>query len=46
MQRELYNVHAELAIDEAAQLKEDLILAKKVLYIGENCGEIVMDKHF
>ena len=34
----------ELAIDESEVLYEQLKGAEQVLYIGDNCGEIVMDK--
>ena len=37
---------AELAIDDSQQLKDDLKVAGTVLYIGDNCGEIVFDKIF
>ena len=33
-----------LAIDHTALLKNDLIKAKNIVYIGDNCGEIVLDK--
>ena len=33
-----------LAIDHTALLKNDLIKAKTIVYIGDNCGEIVLDK--
>ena len=39
-------VHAELAIDDSLKLKNDLQTAKTVMYIGDNCGEIVLDKLF
>jgi len=39
-------VHAELAIDDSSQLRRDLQDASTVLYVGDNCGEIVMDKLF
>ncbi len=39
-------VHSELAIDDSLQLRKDLSLAHSVLYIGDNCGEIVLDKLF
>ena len=35
---------AELAIDDSEQLREALSKANKVLYIGDNCGEIALDK--
>ncbi len=37
-------VQATLAIDDSTQLKKDLSAANSVLYIGDNCGEIVLDK--
>ncbi len=37
---------AQLAIDDSRLLKEDLKSAQTLLYIGDNCGEIVMDKLF
>jgi uncharacterized protein with ATP-grasp and redox domains len=39
-------VHAKLAIDDSHALRTDLEEAKTVLYIGDNCGEIVLDKLF
>lgn len=35
-----------LAIDDSALLKEALAKARTLLYIGDNCGEIVLDKLF
>ncbi len=35
---------AELAIDDTDHLKHDLEFAKTLLYIGDNAGEIVLDK--
>jgi len=37
---------SELAIDDSDQLKKALSAAHKILYIGDNCGEIVMDRLF
>ena len=37
---------SSLALDHTAQLKEDLKHAERVLYIGDNAGEIVLDKLF
>lgn len=37
---------SELAVDHSLQLKKALGMAKNVLYIGENAGEIVFDKLF
>jgi uncharacterized protein with ATP-grasp and redox domains len=39
-------VHAALAIDDSPQLRGDLQDASTVLYVGDNCGEIVTDKLF
>jgi uncharacterized protein with ATP-grasp and redox domains len=36
----------ELAIDDTASLKTALANARRLLYIGDNCGEIVLDKLF
>lgn len=33
-----------LEIDHTALLKKDILTAKTILYIGDNCGEIVLDK--
>lgn len=35
-----------LAIDHSQALKADLKKAKHVLYLGDNCGEIVLDRIF
>lgn len=37
---------AKLAIDHSPQLRVDLEKADSLLYIGDNCGEIVLDKLF
>ncbi len=37
-------VHAELVIDHSKFLKTDLLNAEKILYVGDNCGEIILDK--
>jgi len=37
---------SELAIDDSTQLQNALKTARKLLYIGDNCGEIVLDKLF
>ena len=37
---------AKLAIDHSSQLRTDLEQADSLLYIGDNCGEIVLDKLF
>jgi len=39
-------VHTQLAIDDSSQLEKDLHAAETVMYIGDNCGEIVLDKLF
>ncbi|MBD3384207.1 DUF89 family protein [candidate division KSB1 bacterium] len=39
-------VHADLAIDDSPSLRRDLQRAQSVLYVGDNCGEIVLDKLF
>jgi damage-control phosphatase, subfamily I len=39
-------MHANLAIDDSRNLANELETAKSVLYIGDNCGEIVLDKLF
>ncbi len=36
----------ELAIDHSAQLFDVLKDSRTLLYLGDNCGEIVLDKHF
>ncbi|MDB4583942.1 ARMT1-like domain-containing protein [Draconibacterium sp.] len=37
---------AKLAIDDSRHLRHDLNQATSLLYIGDNCGEIVLDKLF
>jgi len=37
---------AKLAIDQSSQLKEDIRNARQILYLGDNAGEIVLDKLF
>ena len=37
---------ARLAIDDSSHLRDDLKQATSLLYIGDNCGEIVLDKLF
>jgi uncharacterized protein with ATP-grasp and redox domains len=37
---------AKLAIDNSRHLRDDLENATTLLYIGDNCGEIVLDKLF
>jgi uncharacterized protein with ATP-grasp and redox domains len=39
-------VHADLAINDSPQLRRDVQAASTVLYVGDNCGEIVTDKLF
>jgi uncharacterized protein with ATP-grasp and redox domains len=39
-------VHADFAIDDSPQLRQDIKDASTVLYVGDNCGEIVTDKLF
>ena len=39
-------MESELAIDDSASLQEALGNAQSLLYIGDNCGEIVLDKIF
>ena len=39
-------MESELAIDDSAKLQHALGKAQSVLYIGDNCGEIVLDKIF
>lgn len=36
----------ELAIDDSKTLTEDILNAEILLYLGDNCGEICMDKIF
>ena len=40
---EKYKTEA-LAIDDTNRLKDDIRKAKRILYLGDNCGEIVLDK--
>jgi len=37
---------SDFAIDDSAELKQALLQAKTVLYLGDNCGEMVFDKLF
>ena len=39
-------MEAKLAIDDSRQLRHDLKHATSLLYIGDNCGEIILDKLF
>lgn len=34
----------ELAIDDSKELRKDILCAKTILYLGDNCGEICLDK--
>jgi len=39
-------LHTDFAIDDSCLLKEKIDTAKKILYLGDNAGEIVFDKLF
>jgi damage-control phosphatase, subfamily I len=39
-------LNSEFAIDDSLHLKQSLSKAKTVLYLGDNCGEMVFDKLF
>jgi len=39
-------LQAQLAVDDSPQLRADLQRAKTVLYVWDNCGEIVLDRLF
>lgn len=39
-------LNSEFAIDDSLQLKQSLSEAKTVLYLADNCGEMVFDKLF
>jgi len=39
-------LNSDFAIDDSIRLKQALSEAKTVLYLGDNCGEIVFDKLF
>jgi len=39
-------LHAEFAIDNSCELKERIESAQKILYLGDNAGEIVFDRLF
>jgi uncharacterized protein with ATP-grasp and redox domains len=41
-----YALGSTLAIDDSLRLRKDLDTAESVLYIGDNAGEIVLDKLF
>ncbi|WP_346856142.1 ARMT1-like domain-containing protein [uncultured Draconibacterium sp.] len=37
---------SDFAVDDSAELKAEIEKAKTILYLGDNCGEIVLDKLF
>jgi uncharacterized protein with ATP-grasp and redox domains len=39
-------MNSDFAIDHSAQLREEISKAKRILYLGDNCGEVVLDKLF
>jgi len=39
-------LNSNFAIDDSIELKQELLKAKMVLYLGDNCGEMVFDKLF
>ncbi len=39
-------LESQIAIDHSEQLEKDIEKANSILYIGDNCGEIVLDKLF
>jgi len=39
-------IRARLAIDDSAMLRRDLERSRRLLYVGDNCGEIVLDRLF
>ena len=39
-------LHEQFAVDDSEQLREELKSCTQLLYIGDNCGEIVLDKIF
>ncbi|MFA5330734.1 MAG: ARMT1-like domain-containing protein [Prolixibacteraceae bacterium] len=39
-------LYSDFAVDDSAELKQALSRAKTVLYLGDNCGELVFDKLF
>lgn len=41
-----YVLNTEFAIDKSLQLEEKIKKAKKILYLGDNAGEIVFDRLF
>ena len=38
--------HAKFGIDDSSQLLDAIKHSKKILYVGDNCGEIVFDRIF
>ena len=38
--------HTPFAVDDSAELLDAIKNSKKILYVGDNCGEIVFDKLF
>lgn len=41
-----YVMTSNFAIDDSLQLQEAIKNAKSILYLGDNCGEVVLDKLF
>ncbi|PIE88068.1 MAG: hypothetical protein CSA04_03795 [Bacteroidetes bacterium] len=39
-------LHAQFAVDDSSLLREKIASASKILYLGDNAGEIVFDKLF
>jgi uncharacterized protein with ATP-grasp and redox domains len=39
-------LHTPLALDDSDSLQRDLSVSKQLLYVADNCGEIVMDRLF
>lgn len=37
---------SDFAIDDSEQLRDEITKAKSILYLGDNCGEVVLDKLF
>ncbi|TWT81019.1 hypothetical protein CA13_24660 [Planctomycetes bacterium CA13] len=37
---------SDFAIDDSKQLRAEIASAKTILYLGDNCGEVVLDKLF
>lgn len=38
--------HTKFKVDDSSQLLQDIKVSNSILYIGDNCGEIVFDKIF